>query len=91
MGVLGPEDIWLSPEQVADRYGITRSTMYNWIHTKPMRWRKIGGTTWRIRLDDLRRYEESLFVDVGGDVAPAAATPDEIEIQAKETPSPSSE
>jgi excisionase family DNA binding protein len=40
--------VWLSPEQVAERLGVTRRTVYTWLRMGHLKGSKIANT-WRVK------------------------------------------
>lgn len=55
-------DVFLSPEDLAGRYGVSLETVYGWNKTKSgPRYMKIGRHV-RYRLRDVEAWEESRYV-----------------------------
>lgn len=57
-----------SPEQVAARFSVSRSTVYHWIKTGQLRALRIGGR-WRIPRDAVQAFEQ------GAEYTPPADAP----------------
>jgi excisionase family DNA binding protein len=49
----------LTCEQVAERYSVKVTTVWDWIRTKKLSAVKIGGKQYRIRAEDLEAFEKS--------------------------------
>jgi excisionase family DNA binding protein len=45
-------------EQVAERYSVKAITVWEWIKTKKLPAIKVAGSTYRIRVEDLKAFEK---------------------------------
>ncbi len=50
------EDKWLSPEDVAERLGISRLTVVRWVRSGKLKGQKLGKKTIRVKASDLEAF-----------------------------------